>query len=290
MLVLTVTIVLLLFQLKGNLACMQNDRFLYSWLQLTRAFPLPWLAQVFIALGLPCFIAILLLNITEDWLWGLLTLILHVFMLTYALGRGEFNRYIFAYQEAFANQDKNQISLALGSLDTDYIAPASHELPALAQDARKIFLLCLLKRYMVVLFWYVFLGPVVSLLYRLVSLVYEHYRELRPEDETSLFVLDKAMQLLEWPIARIWGLCFASISSPGAILLVWCEYFLDFKKNTEDFLLNISSVALLPEQVHQDDVPEEAVIEDAIHESNMIQQLFQRSLIVIIVLAFMMSF
>ena len=152
--------------------------------------------SVVIILGL----AIYLLTHPSSWLSGI-SLPISVILLLYSLGRGEFSEIVSEYTKACYIEDwASAIERAspLGVITDDLNEndwSALHE-RVLDEAGYRGF-----ERMFAVLFWFVLLGPLAAIAYRLVFL----FTQEKPSDSLS----SRILWAIEWPAVRLLGLSFS---------------------------------------------------------------------------------
>ncbi|MCQ4293986.1 regulatory signaling modulator protein AmpE [Pseudomonas stutzeri] len=129
----------------------------------------PWLALLLLVL-LPVLLLGLLLAALEPLSYGWLSLPLHLLVLLYSLGRGHAKSELGAFRDAWRRGDQEAAALAaerdLGLLGQDP--------PSLLQAVQTRLLWKSYEGFFAVIFWYLLLGPMAALAYRLLALCGEH--------------------------------------------------------------------------------------------------------------------
>src|SRR5690606_29261683 len=130
---------------------------------------LPWLALLAVVL-LPVLALGVLLLILEPLAYGWLSLPLHLLVLLYCLGRGHCKRELAPFRDAWRRGDNEAAALV-----------AERDLGLVEADGRSL-LMAVQARilwqnhqgFFAVVFWYLLLGPMAALAYRLLALSEEH--------------------------------------------------------------------------------------------------------------------
>ena len=129
----------------------------------------PWLSLFFLVL-LPVLLLGMLLLALEPLAYGWLSLPLHLLVLLYCLGRGQGKRELGPFRDAWRRGDDEAAALVaerdLGLSATDA--------PGLLRAVEAQLLWRSHQGFFAVIFWYVLLGPVAALAYRLLALTIEH--------------------------------------------------------------------------------------------------------------------
>lgn len=129
----------------------------------------PWLS-LFLLVVLPVLLLGLLLMALEPLAYGWLSLPLHLLVLLYSLGRGQVKRELGPFRDAWRRGDDEAAALVaerdLGLSATDA--------PGLLRAVEAQLLWRSHQGFFAVIFWYVLLGPVAALAYRLLALTIEH--------------------------------------------------------------------------------------------------------------------
>jgi AmpE protein len=129
----------------------------------------PWLSLLLLVL-LPVLLLGLLLAALEPLAYGWLSLPLHLLVLLYSLGRGHAKSELGAFRDAWRRGDQEAAALAaerdIGLQEQD---PAS-----LLQAVQTRLLWKSYEGFFAVIFWYLLLGPMAALAYRLLALCAEH--------------------------------------------------------------------------------------------------------------------
>ncbi len=234
---LSIIAALALVQWWGSGAPLQRDQWFYDWIERIQAWePLKTYAagRLLVAILLPCLALWLLIWALACW-WGTgWVFFIAVPVLLYSLGRGEFASQAKAYLSASKRGDSVAASRVVdqmrGNLPSDGETPAE-DWEALNREALSIISYRGFERMFAVLFWFLILGPVGALLYRLSALYLE-----RQQDSFA----ERWLWLLEWPAVRLMGFTWAMAGNFDTCFSRWQRDFFDVDK---------SSQALLQEQL-----------------------------------------
>lgn len=129
----------------------------------------PWLALLLLVL-LPVLLLGLLLAALEPLAYGWLSLPLHLLVLLYSLGRGHAKSELGAFRDAWRRGDQEAAALAA---ERD-VGLQEQDPPSLLQAVQTRLLWKSYEGFFAVIFWYLLLGPMAALAYRLLALCAEH--------------------------------------------------------------------------------------------------------------------
>ena len=175
MIFLVVLLVLLIDKLTDWRRDVQQDG---PWLQWLRRVEqrsgsgIPWLGLALVVL-LPVLVLGLLLLALKPLAYGWLSLPLHVLVLLYSLGRGQGKREFGAFRDAWRRGDEEAAALVA---ERDLKLSAA-DAPSLLHAVEAQLLWRSHPGFVAVIFWYVLLGPVAALAYRLLALTLDHARD-----------------------------------------------------------------------------------------------------------------
>ncbi|MCW3147182.1 regulatory signaling modulator protein AmpE [Stutzerimonas stutzeri] len=131
----------------------------------------PWLALALLVL-LPVLLLGGVLWMLEPLAYGWLSLPLHLLVVLYSLGRGDVKRELGPFRDAWRRGDEEAAALvAERDLQLRELDP-----PSLLQAVQGHLLWRSYQGFFAVIFWYVLLGPMAALAYRLLALCTEHAR------------------------------------------------------------------------------------------------------------------
>lgn len=175
MIFLVVLLALLIDKLTDWRSDVQQDG---PWLRLLRGIDArtgssfgPWLG-LFLAVLLPVVVLGLLLMALEPLAYGWLSLPLHLLVLLYSLGRGQGKREFGAFRDAWRRGDEEAAAL-VAQRD---LGLSAADAPGLLRAVEAQLLWRSHQGFFAVIFWYVLLGPLAALAYRLLALTVEHAR------------------------------------------------------------------------------------------------------------------
>lgn len=213
---------------------LQRDR---TWLGLLRrcetALAWPWL-RLAVPVLLPLVAAGLVLRLAGAVAYGWLALPLHLALLLYSLGRVDPRPRLGAFGDAWRRGDVDAARLAAErDLGAAADAPA-----ALLVQARRYLIWHAFQGFFVVLFWYVLLGPLAALAYRLLALAAAH--------ADTPGVRERAVQLrhaFEWLPARLLAAAFALVGHFSAAVQALLPDLLHWETPADALLLRCGLAA-----------------------------------------------
>lgn len=183
MIFLVVLLVLLIDKLTDWRRDVQQDG---PWLQWLRRVEqrsgsrIPWLGLALVVL-VPVLVLGLLLLALKPLAYGWLSLPLHVLVLLYSLGRGQGKREFGAFRDAWRRGDEEAAALVA---ERDLKLSAA-DAPSLLHAVEAQLLWRSHQGFFAVIFWYVLLGPVAALAYRLLALTLDHARDQAMREQTE---------------------------------------------------------------------------------------------------------
>lgn len=185
----------------------------------------PRLAML-LSLLIPLFIVSVVLNITRDWLFGFVGVLLQVLVLSYALGRVNLFEQLKEYLQHWINGDyqsayhhaEKQFNLELGFTagDRNSLHTATCQ-GLLYQWFEQVF---------VIIFWYLLAGPLAALFMRLLSLYERHGRQNGNEGALQL------LHVFEWLPTRLLVFIFAIAGNFALCFKALLEIIVDYKMPT----------------------------------------------------------
>lgn len=211
MIFLVLLLVLLIEKLTDWRQAIQRDQ---PWQALLRAVEgragmsqRPWLGLMTVVV-VPALLLGVLLAILEPLAYGWLSLPVHLLVLLYSLGRGHAKEGLGSFRDAWRRGDEEAAALIA---ERDFGIMAA-DAPALLRSVEIHFLWLRFQGFFAVIFWYLLLGPVAALAYRLLALSAE---QARNED-----VRERAQQVLhafDWPVARVLLVSFGVVGNFVAV-------------------------------------------------------------------------
>lgn len=170
--------------------------------------------------------------------WGFFSFAFGIVVLIYSLGPRDLDAQVQDYLDSISRDDTEGALLhASEALNRRLEGSPS----CVADSFRRGILLTLNNRMLGVMFWFVVLGPVGALLYRLSCLLVEQQRET--DSEFSITV-NRLYAILAWVPARISVICFAFMGSFIESASRW-ESLAEFVSKDSDTLIIETGLAAL---------------------------------------------
>ncbi len=226
---LVVVIAIVFLQMWGADNPLHRDEWMVRWLgYLERDYSRTTTHFFVVAVGAPMLLVLAACYfITSAWSW--LALPFGVVVLLYSFGRGEFSSIVNEYTKACYIEDWDSAverAQGLGVETDDVEAGQWSELHqhVLDEAGYRGF-----ERMFAVFFWFLVLGPVGAVLYRVLFLFNTQTDHQNARAAYCLW-------LMEWPAVRILGLSFAVTGNFVGCFLHWRESLLCFKRPTPKIL------------------------------------------------------
>jgi AmpE protein len=271
----------LLLQWLGPSSFLHRDRWLHLWYLRADGVlaPLPQpLRLLLIALLPPLLVAVLAL-LLAPLLGGVLLFALQLLVLSYSLGRGDFNVAIDAYLERWQRGDLEaayQVALQQAAVpveEGDAPVPVD-DCAALHRQMRGHVVYGGLERWFAVVFWFFLLGPAAALFYRILQLLQRDAHSGAGERRW----LAQWLLWLEWLPARLLGLAFAITGNFVDCFRVWRESFSGLPP-TRELLLRYAEKALPGAVAQGSGCAEPAFLAAAATELDELRDMLRRSAI-----------
>jgi AmpE protein len=195
--------------------------------------------QALLLLFLPLMGAALLLWLVRGELYGLLTLVAHVLLFMLAVGRDDpLGVMAQPFEQAWQRDDKEAAyHIARRDLGLDTEGP---EQLLQAVDAR--IALATFRDYVVPIFWYLLLGPLAALGYRLLEI------HARREGHAAQPATERMKHALEWLPARLFALSLALVGDFERTLGVLRSCLLRWEEGADRVVAGCLQAALGTEQ------------------------------------------
>lgn len=210
------------------------------WLQLLRRIEghtgmssRPWLALSLLVL-LPVLLLGLLLIALKPLAYGWLSLPLHLLVLLYSLGRGQGKREFGAFRDAWRRGDSEAATLVA---ERDLGLSAS-DAPSLLRAVEAQLLWRSHQGFFAVIFWYVLLGPVAALAYRLLALTIEHSRSENTHERAA-----QLRHAFDWLPVRVLLASFGLVGNFVAVNRVLLQELLHWEIPASRLLAEVGPVA-----------------------------------------------
>lgn len=216
-------------------------------------------------------------------IWVGLVLLVAVPVLLYSVGRGRFKAIIISYLQALKDGNWSAAVEAAKSMDCNQeITFKASSKQVSEKDWKNLhhqFLYAAsyrgFERVFAVFFWFVVLGPIGALLYRLSSLYLHIESEKNPGSVNSKdkVLAQRWLWLLEWPAARALGISYAVTGNFMGCIRCWRSNLFDAHVATQHMLGNCVKGALT--------IDEDDAILNQVEERQLrwLQSLLSRTLI-----------
>lgn len=220
-----IVIAILFVQVWGAENPLHKDGWFLSWLARVAVYFSASSAAFFIlAVVLPSLVlGVLLYVISLQSYWPIVPV--GVLILLYSLGRGEFSEIVAEYTQACYKEDWESGINRAGGLGVNVEGIARDDWVTLHQHVLEEAAYRGFERMFAVLFWFLVLGPVGALLYRLTFL----FSAAKPDNA----VANKFLWLIEWPAVRVLGLSFAMTGNFVGCIRRWRESVLCITRSTQ---------------------------------------------------------
>ncbi|MEE8059685.1 MAG: regulatory signaling modulator protein AmpE [Pseudomonadales bacterium] len=202
---LTILIVLGLLQLWGSGGSLQQDRWFYRFCQTVSGVIASSKPRLLILVGIPTLAVLLLQVLIDSLLFGLLSLLLYIAVLLFSLGRGDFSENIQRYLSAWIHgnfESAYERALAIGDFKQ---SDAISDHVSLHEHVRSAFLYAGFERWFAAIFWFLLLGPIGAIAYRL-SYLCGRSEILEELDRQRAL---RFVHYLDWVPARLLVMSFA---------------------------------------------------------------------------------
>jgi AmpE protein len=216
----------LLLQWLGPSSALHRDHWLHHWyLRAGSALSaMPLAPRLLLVCLLPALAVALLALLLEPVLGGVPLFLLQLLVLTYALGRGDFNAQLDAYLARWQRGDLEAAyreALRAGVV-TDSDSMSIGDGVALHREMRAAIAYSGFERWFAVVLWFYLLGPAAALFYRTLQLL---LRDGCVSGEERRLIA-RWLLWIEWLPARLLGLAFAVTGNFVTCFRCWREHFL----------------------------------------------------------------
>jgi AmpE protein len=193
----------------------------------------PWLS-LFVLVLLPVLLLGLLLRALEPLAYGWLSLPLHLLVLLYSLGRGHGKRELGPFRDAWRRGDDEAAALVA---ERDLRISAS-DAPSLLRAVEAQLLWRSYQGFFAVIFWYVLLGPLAALAYRLLALTIEHAKADAIRERAGQF-----RHAFDWLPVRVLLASFGLVGNFVAANRAMLENLLHWNIPARQLLADVGPVA-----------------------------------------------
>lgn len=169
---------------------------------------------------LPPLLAIALVqHLFQETLFGLIWLLFSIVILLYCLGPNDLDTQVNQYIDAVDNEEENEIRAIAKKLIND--EPPTSE-PARSQAVAEGILLKANQNLFSVLFWFLLLGPIGAMAYRITTWL---PAMAQSNQDPDFYLNSRQLQtILDWIPARITAFCYAIAGSFEDALYGWRSY------------------------------------------------------------------
>jgi membrane protein required for beta-lactamase induction len=241
----------------------------------------------------PALVIVLIQMLLQDLLGGVLEFLFATAVLLYSLGPKNLDRQVENFVDAWDDGDETQAQEIAEDLIAD--APSSSE-PEIGRAVAGGVLKQACYRIFSVLFWFIVLGPLGALLYRLSRALRSGAASAIDPDEEFLDAVQRLLAILDWAPARVTAASYALAGNFQDTVVAWrgeeeLKEDQEYTLNADDILLRSGRGALGLEHLWQ----EEEAMESPSSVAEAALGLVWRSLIIwiivptIIVIAFWLS-
>ncbi len=197
----------------------------------------------------PLLIIGLLQHFLAHWWWGALEFIFSVIVLLYCLGPE--NLWVQAYR--CMNELTKEDPAAIGRAQSAFGMAASDNSEAFHQSFVRAIFLASHQRIFGVLFWFILLGPVGAVLYRLIESV-------STQMLTGGVLASRLKEWLDWLPVRVLALLFALGGHFTAVFTCWKRDVLKGPGHNEQFLVECGMAALDVSRLPADKMAEQEAL------------------------------
>lgn len=217
----------------------------------------------------------ILLNILPTPLETLGVFLISVAVLFYCLGP----KPLFdSFSHYFQAMERGDVEAAFLSLQKESLADDLPEGDQLVRNTTRSILVESQIRYFGVIFWFIFIGPVGALLYRL---AHEYSTACEEEkNESHMEVLDSLIHILDWLPARLTSLFFLVTGDFMNGFYRLKDYIFDFNANNRHLICEVG-IAALNLDMHSD--------EDDYKENRQVFSMINRTIIIYLIATILLS-
>ena len=269
---LTVLIVLGVLQYWGSGGPLQRDDWFTQLGQTLQQAWLPTRLQLLLRILLPLLAVVLLQILVDSLLFGLLSLLLYISLLLFSLGRGDFSQNLQDYLQCWQRGDTEAAYRKAVDIGDFKQSDAIGDGFSLHQQLREAFVYEGYQRWFAVVFWFLLIGPVAAVAYRL------SYLAARQDDLNggNKQLALRFVHYLDFVPARLLAFSFSLAGDFNQAFAAFRERCLDNLPSGE--LLDSCALAAINQQhTLSADTPE--LIEKAGQQLLALQSLLSRSVI-----------
>ena len=192
-----------------------------------------WISVVTIMLPVLLIVGLVCL-ITHHWMFGIVWLVLDVVILLYCLGPDDLYHQMQAYTEAGSDDDSKKATTVTQAAILGEQPPKGE-----AKAYRAITIAIVTKaneRLFAVIFWFICLGPVGAVMYRLAVLLHNHTHGRAAGWQATRNAAYIFQQILDWIPARLTALLYTLVGHFNASFGTWLKYVASGLNNNEVLL------------------------------------------------------
>jgi AmpE protein len=219
----------------------------------------PWLAIVLLVV-MPLLVLGLLLVLLEPLAYGWLALPVHLLVLIYSLGRGDLQAALGPFRDSWRRGD-SEAAYLVARRD---LAVEADEEGALLRQVQGHLVWQAYQSFFAVIFWYVLLGPLAALAYRLLALLAEHAGQE--------VLRERAVQLrhaFDWMPVRVLAASFALVGNFVAVNRALLHELLSWDIAAAQLVIDVGRAAC--------ETPEPVLGEEGVSSLDSLWQLLVRA-------------
>ena len=165
-----------------------------------------------------------------------LVFLVSILLLLYGFGRGNWTDSLYNLRSAYLSEDADTVREQL----THWLPVSKDTEGGWREQAMTSVIYCAFERTFVVLFWFILLGPIGAVLYRLIALL-QNYTDLNSIGKNAV---ERWQWLLEWPAARLLGFSLAVVGNFAGCFHQWKICALCSQRSTSTVLTHYIRGAL----------------------------------------------
>ena len=253
---LAIIISLLVLKFIGSASRLHFDAWFDTWLGILAGIKGKSALHFLAAVLIPSIFLLAVYLAIDNWFWGGAELVLSVYVLLYSVGRGKYKSLLREYKKKWRLGDvsvkdiqdlKQKLLFTNKNIENKSVSSDVVESALVNNDAnesvyqqhfflRETIFYVGFERVFVVLFWFALFGPVAAFLYRLISL----YLSREPNNSPA----NQLLFVLEWPAARVMGLCYGVVGDFAKLLQTWLSLAGNLQVSIQVFINTVASAAI----------------------------------------------
>lgn len=272
---LSILIVLGLLQLWGSGKPFQKDHWFSNLAETVGNWVDGYQARVLLTVAIPVLGLWFFVEVVDDWLFGLLSLVIYVGVLLYSLGRGDFSDAVQSYLAKWNHGNFESAYMAAQGIGDFSQHDDVENNQSLHEHVRRAVFYQGYERWFAVVFWFLVLGPVGALAYRLCYLAGRSKAFAEDEQQFALMLL----HYLDFLPARCLGFAFALTGNFMSGFNSWLDNLFD-NQPIPEILDNIGVEALYNDnEVRPTPENDQQCIDLGRQELTAVQGLLSRSVV-----------